>query len=254
MPFLLLLGVSVVVTAFVWAAARPRRARRRRHLHPARPHLGAADAQTIVHRLRGRHRRDLRGVPGVHLVRALRDVRDVPPPGDRLRPVRDDGSTGHAAGETCSSRGARARSTWRAPQRRHGPAGGARRWPRCCSCSPATPTRWFAPMLPLAFGQGLTLPHVTASAVRLAPGYAGIASSVLGFVQQAIGALAVQATGFFSASDAGAGAGVRPHCRWYRSARCSCPAKPRGRRLREARPESRLLGQQSPSTASSTWR
>ena len=62
------------------------------------------------------------------------------------------------------------------------------------------PVFWFAPMLPLAFGQGLTLPHVTASAVRLAPGYAGIASSVLGFVQQAIGALAVQATGFFSAA------------------------------------------------------
>jgi len=60
------------------------------------------------------------------------------------------------------------------------------------------PVFWFAPMLPLAFGQGLTLPHVTATAVRLAPGYAGIASSLLGFSQQAIGALAVQATGFFA--------------------------------------------------------
>jgi DHA1 family bicyclomycin/chloramphenicol resistance-like MFS transporter len=60
------------------------------------------------------------------------------------------------------------------------------------------PVFWFAPMLPLAFGQGLTLPHVTASAVRLAPGYAGIASSLLGFAQQSIGALAVQATGFFA--------------------------------------------------------
>ena len=60
------------------------------------------------------------------------------------------------------------------------------------------PVFWFAPMLPLAFGQGLTLPHVTASAVRLAPGYAGIASSVLGFAQQAIGAIAVQATGFLA--------------------------------------------------------
>lgn len=60
------------------------------------------------------------------------------------------------------------------------------------------PVFWFAPMLPLAFGQGLTLPHVTASAVRLAPGYAGIASSVLGFAQQTIGALAVQVTGFFA--------------------------------------------------------
>jgi DHA1 family bicyclomycin/chloramphenicol resistance-like MFS transporter len=60
------------------------------------------------------------------------------------------------------------------------------------------PLFWFAPMLPLAFGQGLTLPHVTASAVRLAPGYAGIASSVLGFAQQSIGAIAVQATGFLA--------------------------------------------------------
>jgi MFS transporter, DHA1 family, multidrug resistance protein len=60
------------------------------------------------------------------------------------------------------------------------------------------PVFWFAPMLPLAFGQGLTLPHVTAIAVRLAPGYAGIASSLLGFAQQTIGALAVQATGFFA--------------------------------------------------------
>jgi hypothetical protein len=51
-------------------------------------------------------------------------------------------------------------------------------------------------MLPLAFAQGLALPHVTATAVRLAPGYAGVASGLIGFSQQAIAATAVQALGF----------------------------------------------------------
>jgi hypothetical protein len=51
-------------------------------------------------------------------------------------------------------------------------------------------------MLPLAFAQGLTLPHVTALAVRMAPGFAGVASGMIGFSQQAIAALAVQAMGF----------------------------------------------------------
>ena len=51
-------------------------------------------------------------------------------------------------------------------------------------------------MLPLAFAQGLTLPHVTAMAVRMAPGFAGVASGMIGFSQQAIAALAVQAMGF----------------------------------------------------------
>lgn len=60
------------------------------------------------------------------------------------------------------------------------------------------PVFWFAPMLPLAFAQGLALPHITATAVRLAPGYAGVASSLLGFSQQAIAAIAVQVTGFFA--------------------------------------------------------
>ncbi len=60
------------------------------------------------------------------------------------------------------------------------------------------PMYWFLPMLPLAFAQGLTLPHVTATAVRLAPGYAGVASSVIGFMQQAIAAIAVQVTGFLA--------------------------------------------------------
>ena len=60
------------------------------------------------------------------------------------------------------------------------------------------PVFWFLPMLPLAFAQGLTLPHVTATAVRLAPGYAGVASSLIGFMQQAIAGIAVQVTGFFA--------------------------------------------------------
>ncbi|MFZ9993396.1 MAG: hypothetical protein ACO3OV_01690 [Steroidobacteraceae bacterium] len=58
------------------------------------------------------------------------------------------------------------------------------------------PLFWFGPMLPLAFAQGLTLPHVTAMAVRMAPGFAGVASGMIGFSQQAIAALAVQAMGF----------------------------------------------------------
>lgn len=58
------------------------------------------------------------------------------------------------------------------------------------------PLFWFGPMLPLAFAQGLALPHVTATAVRLAPGYAGVASGLIGFSQQAIAAAAVQALGF----------------------------------------------------------
>lgn len=58
------------------------------------------------------------------------------------------------------------------------------------------PAFWFLPMLPLAFGQGLALPHIMATAVQLSPGNAGIASSLIGFSQQAITALSVQAMGF----------------------------------------------------------
>ena len=58
------------------------------------------------------------------------------------------------------------------------------------------PIYWFGPMLPLAFAQGLTLPHVTASAVRLVPNYAGVASSMIGLAQQAAAAIAVQGMGF----------------------------------------------------------
>jgi len=58
-----------------------------------------------------------------------------------------------------------------------------------------TPMALFLPQLPLAFGQGLALPHLTARAVHLAPDYPGVASSVIGFSQQAAAALSVQAMG-----------------------------------------------------------
>ena len=54
----------------------------------------------------------------------------------------------------------------------------------------------FGPMLPLAFGQGLSLPHITAHAVQLAPGHSGLAAALIGFSQQAIAGLSVQAMGF----------------------------------------------------------
>lgn len=58
------------------------------------------------------------------------------------------------------------------------------------------PLFWFGPMLPLAFAQGLALPHITATAVRLAPGYAGVTAGLIGFSQQSIAAAAVQGLGF----------------------------------------------------------
>lgn len=58
------------------------------------------------------------------------------------------------------------------------------------------PLWWFGPMLPLAVAQGLSLPHIMATAVRLAPGYAGVASGMIGFSQQVCAAFAVQAMGF----------------------------------------------------------
>jgi DHA1 family bicyclomycin/chloramphenicol resistance-like MFS transporter len=50
----------------------------------------------------------------------------------------------------------------------------------------------FVPMGAMAFGQGISLPNVSASVVGLAPESAGLASSLLGFTQQLIGALCVQ--------------------------------------------------------------
>lgn len=54
------------------------------------------------------------------------------------------------------------------------------------------PLSIFLPMGLLAYGQGVALPNVTASAVSLAPQNAGVASSVLGFTQQIVGAICVQ--------------------------------------------------------------
>ncbi|MEZ5500886.1 MAG: MFS transporter [Steroidobacteraceae bacterium] len=61
---------------------------------------------------------------------------------------------------------------------------------------PGRPIWLFAPLLPMAFGQGLALPHLSARAVSPAPGFAGLASSLLGFAQQATAAAAVQGMGF----------------------------------------------------------
>jgi MFS transporter, DHA1 family, multidrug resistance protein len=55
----------------------------------------------------------------------------------------------------------------------------------------------FAPIGVLAYGQGLALPNVTATAVSLAPQHAGVASSLIGFLQQMIGAACVQWMGHF---------------------------------------------------------
>jgi DHA1 family bicyclomycin/chloramphenicol resistance-like MFS transporter len=51
----------------------------------------------------------------------------------------------------------------------------------------------FAPWSVIAFGQGLTLPVLTANAVARAPGATGSASGLLGFIQQVLSALSVQA-------------------------------------------------------------
>jgi DHA1 family bicyclomycin/chloramphenicol resistance-like MFS transporter len=61
-----------------------------------------------------------------------------------------------------------------------------------------TPGFLFFPQLPLAFGQGLALPHISARAVQLAPGYPGVASSLIGFSQQAIAGISVQLMGLAS--------------------------------------------------------
>ena len=51
----------------------------------------------------------------------------------------------------------------------------------------------FSPWFVIVFGQGLALPNLTANAVALAPRYAGAAAGLLGFIQQILGAIAVQA-------------------------------------------------------------
>ncbi|HSN73204.1 MAG TPA: multidrug effflux MFS transporter [Steroidobacteraceae bacterium] len=60
------------------------------------------------------------------------------------------------------------------------------------------PLAIFLPIGVLGFGQGLALPNITASAVALAPGHTGVASSLLGFAQQLIGAGCVQAMSLFA--------------------------------------------------------
>ena len=60
------------------------------------------------------------------------------------------------------------------------------------------PVAVFLPMGVLGFGQGLSLPNIMASAVALAPRTPGAASSMLGFTQQIIGALAVQGMAVFA--------------------------------------------------------
>jgi DHA1 family bicyclomycin/chloramphenicol resistance-like MFS transporter len=55
----------------------------------------------------------------------------------------------------------------------------------------------FVPIGVMGYGQGMALPNVTASAVTLAPEYAGMASSLVGFAQQITGAVCVQWIGTF---------------------------------------------------------
>jgi DHA1 family bicyclomycin/chloramphenicol resistance-like MFS transporter len=60
----------------------------------------------------------------------------------------------------------------------------------------------FVPIGVLSYGQGLALPNVTATAVSLAPQHAGVASSLIGFLQQLIGAACVQWVGHFPTDTA----------------------------------------------------
>jgi DHA1 family bicyclomycin/chloramphenicol resistance-like MFS transporter len=61
----------------------------------------------------------------------------------------------------------------------------------------------FVPMGVLYFGQGLFMPHLTAIAVSLAPPHAtGVGSSTLGFLNQFISAVCVQAMGLVGAETA----------------------------------------------------
>ncbi|MEO8063445.1 MAG: multidrug effflux MFS transporter [Pseudomonadota bacterium] len=59
----------------------------------------------------------------------------------------------------------------------------------------------FAPMMVFSFGQGLTLPNVIAHGIRLSPNYTGVASSIFGFSQLALSALAIQALGYAPATS-----------------------------------------------------
>jgi len=63
-----------------------------------------------------------------------------------------------------------------------------------------SPAAIFLPMFVMGAGQGMALPNVTASAVALARNTAGAASSMLGFSQQMVGALSVQAMALLPAT------------------------------------------------------
>jgi DHA1 family bicyclomycin/chloramphenicol resistance-like MFS transporter len=58
----------------------------------------------------------------------------------------------------------------------------------------------FAPMMLFSFGQGLALPNLIAHGMRLAPKYTGVASSMFGFAQLALAAIAVQIMGYVPTS------------------------------------------------------
>ena len=61
------------------------------------------------------------------------------------------------------------------------------------------PLHVFIPMMVFSFGQGLALPNLIAHGIRLSPNYTGVASSIFGFSQLALAAIAVQAMGYVPA-------------------------------------------------------
>jgi MFS transporter, DHA1 family, multidrug resistance protein len=81
-------------------------------------------------------------------------------------------------------------------------AGGAVAALACVAIGLTHPLWIFVPIGVLSYGQGLALPNVTATAVSLAPQYAGVASSTIGFLQQIVGAAAVQWMGRFPTDTA----------------------------------------------------
>ena len=68
-------------------------------------------------------------------------------------------------------------------------------------------------MMAFSFGQGLALPNLIAHGIRLAPNYTGVASSMFGFSQLALSAIAVQIMGYVPAQRLAAGAVVLRHRR-----------------------------------------
>jgi DHA1 family bicyclomycin/chloramphenicol resistance-like MFS transporter len=62
------------------------------------------------------------------------------------------------------------------------------------------PLAVFVPMMAFSFGQGLALPNLIARGIRLAPNFTGVASSMFGFAQLALAAIAVQIMGYVPSS------------------------------------------------------